>query len=150
MGTTWTMFKSYEIGRDIEWPGGDIIRYLEREDLYMGSGTAFHLAMIFEHFGVLLPVYDWTEPPKGKALDLIHPSYVLTAAESGLILLRTDKNPQVKAGYSAVDDEPLEPLFNDEHLQRHSVEQLNHELQSYLEKILLLSGNGHYLVRSFE
>ncbi|ALS09905.1 hypothetical protein ABE82_26155 (plasmid) [Paenibacillus peoriae] len=146
MGTSWEYFKNYEIKADEDY-GDDIIHYLDGGLFKISFPTSAQLALAVQNFGVILPVYDYTEPPESKILDdLIAPIEVALGAQKALDLLKTSVNPLVKSFYSS---DKYQHLFDEKDIDGdHTVESLNERIRSYLEKMVLLSNEGHYFIRS--
>lgn len=80
MGTTWNYFKRYDNKPESGSMGSGIIHYLDGGEIELSHGTSAGLASILEHYDICLPVYDWTEPPVTKTLELIPPINVAGAA----------------------------------------------------------------------
>lgn len=77
MGITWRYFKKYEITSD-----ENVITYLDGDSLHLTSWTSATLAELFEQQGVIIPQYDFTDPPDSEELELILPDILAEACET--------------------------------------------------------------------
>lgn len=141
MGVSYNYFKEYKIGPTEDNPYDDVIQYINGDSYGIGFSTSGMLDLILEYCGALIPIYDWSEPPEDKKLELIEPGIVIDACNKALELLEKEKNPQL----DYYKDGNCEPLFDEDYLEREPLDEANTRMVRRINEVKELSLEGYYI-----